>query len=593
MSGADLDSAIKQWLDLDFDVRTRKEVLALVAANKMDELKAAMLSRISFGTAGLRAEMKAGFAYMNLLTVAQASQGLWSYLNSTFPDDLATRGIVVGYDGRWNSYDFAMRTAATFLSKGVKVYLFSEVVPTPWVSFGVVHLHACGGIMITASHNPAPDNGYKVYWAHGSQIISPHDKHIAARILENQTPWPIDVAALTNRLAGNPLLVDPTKQVTEAYFAAISKDWCFHKDANTESTVRFTFTPMHGVGAKWVNGAFEHFGLPPYFPVMKQLFVDPTFPTVAFPNPEEGEGALRLSFEAADRVGSPVVIACDPDADRLAAAEKGSDGKWRPFSGNEVGTLLSDWCLSQYRARHPEFPVDKLVLINTTVSSKMMQAIAKKEGCRYEECLTGFKWIGDVALRLEKEQGCKVILGFEQAIGYMIGNICPDKDGVRTAAVFAEMTNHLYSVQKTTLSDHLKALYVKYGYMASRDSYFFCYDPKVMFAIFAKIRNDGAYPTTMGKYEIVRIRDLMTPGYDNGCPDNRPTLPIGSSPMITFFFKNGAVFTLRGSGTEPKLKYYTELPGPQGEADDILSDMISVMVAAFLKPAENNLKPPN
>jgi phosphoglucomutase len=201
--------------------------------------------------------------------------------------------------------------------------------------------------------------------------------------------------------------------------------------------------------------------------------------------------------------------------------------------------------------------------------------------------------MGDRAIHLEKEEGCILILAYEQAIGYMPANMSPDKDGVRSAAVFAEMTNYLYTVGNTTLTAHLQTIYNKYGYMAGRDSYFFCRDPKVMFGIFATIRNGGHYPTTMGPYRITRIRDLMKPGYDNGAPNNVPTLPIGSSPMITFFFDNGAIITLRGSGTEPKLKYYAELPGAQGDADTVLADMIKEMVEHFLRPVENKLEPPN
>ncbi len=440
---------------------------------------------------------------------------------------------------------------------------------------------------MTASHNPAADNGYKVYWDNASQIVSPHDKDISAAIVANQVPWPIDVA----HLLASPLVSDPTANVSAAFYSRI-QEWNFHVHANRASKLKIVFTPMHGVGGKWASKAFAAFSLPDFFPVMAQLFPDPDFPTVAFPNPEEGKGALKLAFECADRVGSSVVIANDPDSDRLAAAEK-HNGVWRPFSGNEIGTLLAHWTLTQYRKKHLEADPKTLLFVNTTVSSKMMSAIAKKEGIRYEETLTGFKWIGDLVLRLEEKEGCKLMLAFEQAIGYMVGSMCPDKDGIRTAAVFAEMAVHLYEHQHTTLSDHLEHLYVHYGYMAARDSYFFCHDPRRMFGIFEELKSaDGSYPTHMGKYEITRVRDLMRPGHDSAFADKKPILPVSSSPMITFFFANGAVFTLRGSGTEPKLKYYSELPGPRGESDATLADMIHEMTTHFLKPQANGLLPP-
>jgi phosphomannomutase len=275
---------------------------------------------------------------------------------------------------------------------------------------------------VTASHNPAADNGYKVYWGNASQITAPHDKGIASAIVANLAPWPLDVP----HLLASPLVSNPTRDVSAAFYAAI-REWNFYPEENAASKLKIVFTPMHGVGGKWTHRAFQTFALPDFFPVMTQLYPDPDFPTVAFPNPEEGKGALKLAFASADRVGAPLVIANDPDSDRLAAAEKVPGGEWRPFSGNEIGTLLAHWTLTQYRRKHPGVDSAKLLFVNTTVSSKMMAAIARKEGIRYEETLTGFKWIGDCVLRLEREEGLTLLLAFEQAIGYMVGNICPDK----------------------------------------------------------------------------------------------------------------------------------------------------------------------
>jgi phosphomannomutase len=571
----------------DMNPETKAKVQGWLDQKDAEALKANLQKRISFGTAGLRGKMEAGFTHMNELIVAQASQGLYTYVAECYPD-LKEKGIVIGYDGRYNSLTFARRTAAVFLSKGVKTYLFSEVVPTPFVSYGVLNLGCRCGVMVTASHNPAADNGYKVYWANASQITTPHDKGIASAILANLEPWNIDVGATLS----TDLLVDPTVRVSEAYYKKIL-EWKFFPDLNKASKLKIVFTPMHGVGGKWAAKAFQQFDLQQFYPVMAQLYPDPDFPTVAFPNPEEGKGALKLAFEVADSVGSSIVIANDPDSDRLAAAEKVAGTGWKPFSGNEIGTLLAHWALSNYRAKHPNCDVSKLLFVNTTVSSKMISKIAAKEGIRYEECLTGFKWIGDTALRLA-DQGYTLIFAFEQAIGYMVGDICPDKDGIRTAAIFGEMCNHIYNVKGSTLNAELQRLYDVYGYMAAKDSYFFCYDPQVMFKIFEEMKQaNGEYPATMGKFKIARVRDLKSPGFDTGEPDNKPKLPVGSSPMVTFFFENGGIITLRGSGTEPKLKYYSELPGAKGESDAVLKEMIEAMVTTFLKPEKNGLVPPS
>ena len=578
----------EQWMRWDMDPKTRDQMQGWIDKEDSEALEKSLKPRIAFGTAGLRGEMKAGYAHMNLLVVTQAAQGLYKYCEEKFPKDLKEKGIVVGYDGRYNSLEFARRTAAVFASKGVHVHLFSEVVPTPFVSFGVKYLGARAGIMVTASHNPAADNGYKVYWSNASQITAPHDKGIAKSILDNLEPWPLNVGQLLSAEEG--LVSDCTVKVSEAFFSTI-QDWCFHRAVNERSNLSIVFTPMHGVGGKWVTKAFASFGLKPFHPVMAQLYPDPDFPTVEYPNPEEGKGALELAFATADRVDSRIVIANDPDSDRLAAAEKNQKGEWRVFSGNEIGTLLAAWSLSNYCRKHPTADKSKLLFVNTTVSSKMIAHMARKEGIHYEECLTGFKWIGDTALRLA-DQGYTLIFAFEQAIGYMIGDVCPDKDGVRTAAIFAEMCNVL-AAENITLAAKLDSLYDEYGYMASKDHYFFCHDPKVMNSIFDDIKTaNGEYPKSMGKYPIARVRDLKSPGFDSGTDDHKPVLPVGSSPMITFFFENGAVFTLRGSGTEPKLKYYTELPGNRGDADEILKDMISVMVDTILKPEKNGLIAP-
>ena len=240
---------------------------------------------------------------------------------------------------------------------------------------------------------------------------------------------------------------------------------------------------------------------------------------------------------------------------------------------------------TNYKAKHPLCDVGKLLMCNSTVSSKMLQAMAQKEGFRYEETLTGFKWLGHKILSL-KQEGYVPLFAFEQAIGYMIGDVCPDKDGVRTAAIFAEMANHCYS-KNSTLFAHLESLYQKYGYFSCKDSYFFC-DVKNMKTLFSQLTGDGKnYPSTMGKYKVSRVRDLMKPGYDDGQPDKKPVLPLGSSPMITFFFENGAIITLRGSGTEPKLKYYAEYCGERDTADQTLDDMIQEMTTDFLKPDIN------
>jgi len=291
------------------------------------------MNRLQFGTAGIRGTMNTGFNSMNDLVVIQTTQGLAKYLLE-YDSELTKKGVVIGYDGRFNSKRFAERASAAFLSQQIPVYLFSNLVPTPFIPFGVKMLNAACGIMITASHNPKYDNGYKVYFSNGAQIKSPHDKNIQKHILENLEPWP---QAWNNLLLAQ--AVDKLEVVTKAYNETVQKR-IFDRAIISASTVKFTYTAMHGVGYRYVREVFSQAGFQFLYSVKEQEAPDPDFPTVAFPNPEEGEGVLEHSFQTADKHQSKIILANDPDADRCAVAEKQPDGKWRVFTGNEVGALL-------------------------------------------------------------------------------------------------------------------------------------------------------------------------------------------------------------------------------------------------------------
>mmetsp|Transcript_20536 Transcript_20536/g.28815 ORF Transcript_20536/g.28815 Transcript_20536/m.28815 type:complete len:593 (-) Transcript_20536:421-2199(-) len=583
-----IDELVSLWMKWDKNPKTRSEIQDLVTQNNVEELSARLGTRIAFGTAGLRGKMQAGFACMNDLTVIQASQGLCMYILETVPEG-AKKGVFIGYDGRHNSKEFAVLTAATFLSKGVTVYMMPVLSATPIVSYGTVLKGCIAGVMITASHNPKDDNGYKVYWDNGSQIISPHDSGIATCINKNLEPWNIDHHAI---LRESKLLHDPLQDILTHYFRDIKEKCSFQSAVSGTHKLGIVFTPMHGVGHYWTSQAFKAFGLADYIPVPEQIEPDGDFPTVAFPNPEEGKGALKLAMETAKKHNVSVIIANDPDADRLAAAELQPSGEWKIFTGNEIGILLAHWVWTQYQAKHKPDPAQCAVL-NSTVSSKMLRSLAQKEGLIYEETLTGFKWLGNKADLLRKS-GKKVLFAFEEAIGFMVEDICLDKDGVRGAPVFAEMANYLYS-QGLTCTQQLTVLYQKYGYFASNNRYFFCYNPQTMETIFNRIRNGGKYFDKIGAFAVKNIRDLTT-GYDNTQPDHKAVLPTSSSThMITFYFENGAVLTLRGSGTEPKLKYYSEMAGPYEQQHQIvqtLAEVVQAVIDVCLEPQKNGLLPP-
>ncbi|KAG8683464.1 Phosphoglucomutase-3, partial [Ceratobasidium sp. 395] len=400
-----IQSKVEEWLALDKNETTRAEIEVLWKAGNVDELDKRLSKRIEFGTAGLRGRMEAGFARMNDLIVIQASQGLCAYVLANIPN-ASSRGVVVGHDHRYNSEKWAKLTAAAFVAKGVKVYLHKGIVHTPLVPFTVSKLKAAAGVMITASHNPKDDNGYKVYWENAVQIIAPHDIGIATSIEANLKPVCWDLSSLPDT---ERLVIDRTEEMTIAYLdyiATLSRT----KLTNSSVPLKFTNTSMHGVSRAIIDRANAVFNFKPMEHVKEQQKPDPDFPTVVFPNPEE-KGALDLAIKTANASGSAYVFAQDPDSDRFAAAQKRSDGTWFVFSGDQLGSLFAAWTLEGYQALGR--PIEKLAMVASTVSSKLI----------------GFKYIGNAARTLESE-GYNVLFGYEEAIGFMLGEEVRDKDGV-------------------------------------------------------------------------------------------------------------------------------------------------------------------
>lgn len=562
----------RDWLELDQDKTTTDEIYKLLVDGNTNELEKRLRTRIAFGTAGLRGPMQAGFACMNSLTVIQASQGLAAYLLKT-EDNVKSRGVVIGRDARHNSEKFAKLTAAAFVAKGIKVWWYETPQHTPLVPFGVREFGAAAGVMITASHNPARDNGYKVYWSNGCQIIPPHDAGIAESILENMKP-----------ISWNTSLVDEDSLLVEGSLGLVMDK--YHKailhaaqpyDHNIDMSpdLRFVYTPMHGVGLPAMRKCAETLGIAAQMTVVEaQAQPDPDFPTVKFPNPEE-KGALDLAIETADKSSINLILASDPDADRLAVAEK-VDGRWHIFTGNQLGVLIGSYLLDRYPSSKPR---EKLAMLASTVSSRMLAALARKEGFNFTETLTGFKWLGNVARDLDS-QGYDVVYAFEEALGYMIPQTVHDKDSISAAAVFLTATSE-WSRQGLTPYARLQKLYEHLGYFEDANTYLVSPSPLVTASVFTAIRALGKpYPATIGPRRIVRWRDL-TLGYDSKSKDHVPDLPVdASAQMITCELDDGAVFTVRGSGTEPKIKLYIECQGKSSKeakdgANGILWDLLN------------------
>uniref|UniRef100_A0A7S1MRS5 Phosphomannomutase-like protein n=1 Tax=Neobodo designis TaxID=312471 RepID=A0A7S1MRS5_NEODS len=586
----EVTAAAQRWLAIDPDAKTRAEVEGLVAAGDEATLRARLLSgRMEFGTAGLRAAMGAGYDRMNQVTIAQSAQGLVKYLTSQFSaEDLASRGVVVGYDGRYNSDIFAQITANACIAKNVKCRLTSSVVPTPYVAFALRQFNCVAAVVVTASHNPKQDNGYKVYWANGAQIVPPHDGGIAKCIEESLDIDPATVGTAWHAIRGD----CPIPAIEERFFATLQPMMERFQKLTSATPLKFTYTAMHGVGGNAVLRARDVAGLPEAnFVVVKEQFSpDPEFSTVTFPNPEEGKSSLDLAIAAANAAGSTIILANDPDADRLAVAEKdAATGAWRVLTGNELGALLGWWMCEQNLADDVDFT--KCVALSSTVSSQILRAYSRKFGFEFKETLTGFKWMGSIGGAAEDDEDRRIIFAFEQAIGFMCGNRVRDKDGVTALAVAVQMAAVL-ATQGKTLLQQLQALYAEFGAHVCSESYVTSKDPKRTMAMFDAIKGRDTktgYPDAIGGIRVENVRDLRESSpIDTRQPDGKPTLPLSSAPMVTFYLEGGAVLTVRGSGTEPKIKWYCEAIAADVAAGQKLVDkIVDGAINEILKPEEN------
>ncbi|CAF1034333.1 unnamed protein product [Rotaria sordida] len=655
---------VELWLKWDQCETTRKEIEQLKNESKWNDLEVRLLHRIQFGTAGLRAKMGSGFALMNELTVIQATQGLIRHMQSIFKDKSETLSVVIGFDARHQSKRFACLTASLFAHEKIHVYLFdSTTVPTPFIPFSIQKLKCQAGIVITASHNPKDDNGYKLYWENGAQIISPLDTHIARSIENNLEPWKGKAWNLDIIQQNSTLISNPIEKICDLYIKNVSNLCCFPElNANTE--LKFVYTPVHGVGQVYAEKAFSAFKFQPFISVDEQKRPDPDFPTVKYPNPEEGKETLECAIRVANKTNADFILATDPDADRFALAERDTQGTsqtgWNILSGNQLGALLGWWRWFTWRNKNPRVDVKDVYMLYSTVSSHILKSIGEVEGFNTIDTLTGFKWLGNKSHELINNNK-HVIFAFEEAIGFMCDptNVL-DKDGISAMAIGAEMCTYLKSIGRT-LYQQLNKISLLYGYHINNNSYVICNKTDVMLKMFHRLRHydqrkdqqkqekseadkhevkepeilvqysnkikshlsgdeneklnskdeEYVYPKSCGKYNITGIRDLtvgIEADFRGEGKDKKPILPCSSSTqMITFYFDNGSEITIRASGTEPKIKWYSEirkkLKDTQTSEDNPMIDdesfrqetkqeldqLVQQVVQQFLQPEKNGL----
>jgi phosphomannomutase len=569
-----LRSQAEAWIRDDPDHETQQELQGLIEKKSWDEIRDRFASRLEFGTAGLRGVLGAGPNRMNRAVVRATAAGLCAYLEQTAPG-ARQRGITIGYDGRRLSAEFARETAEIASSRGFVVHLFEDVVPTPLLAFACEQTGAAAAVMVTASHNPPEYNGYKVYWGNGAQIIPPHDVGIATSIESCGPVRAIELLPLKDGVARG-LVRMIGREIEDGYHEALQKLLLAPKASRS---IRIAYTALHGVGERHVRRALSTAQFTDFHSVSTQAEPDGNFPTVRFPNPEE-KGAMDQVLDLARQVDAELVLANDPDADRLAVAVKNGAGEYIQLTGNEVGCLLCHYLL-EHRAKTP-----KRAVINSIVSSPMLGAIALAHGAHWEQTLTGFKWIANRAIELEAD-GYEFVAGYEEALGYTVGSLVRDKDGVSAALLITELAAYC-KAQQRNLVDEVELMSRRYGLFLSRQvsvTMGGAQGAAEITRIMDSVR--AAPPTEIGGFAVLATVDLAK-GERRVRSGITEKLSLPPSNVLAMELDGGHRVMLRPSGTEPKIKYYFDLREAIGDKEAVHAArargerVLDAMIDAFI-----------
>lgn len=537
----------ERWLQSPALSPEEKEELRSIADNE-EEKKIRFSEYMSFGTGGLRSTMKTGMNAMNRHTVAHATQGLASLI---LKEGRAADGVVIAYDCRNNSKLFAQVSACVLAANNIQVYLFDDLRPTPELSFSLRELHCIAGINITASHNPKQYNGYKAYWDDGAQLPPEHAETVSAEILKTDiftgvkmTDYDTAVQNGSIRLLG--------KEMDEKYLAAVQAQAVNPKAVEqVADALSIVYTPLHGAGCRLVPQIMRRIGLKHLYTVEQQMVNDGNFPTVTKPNPEYPE-AFALGIELANKVGSDLIIATDPDADRVGVMTRTPDGAFATITGNQMGALLMDYIITAYRqtGTMPKEPY----AVKTIVTSELAAKICAENGVLMHNVLTGFKFIGEVIKNYEKTGNGTFLFGFEESYGYLKGTYARDKDAVVATMLICEMTAY-YKAKNMTLSDALHALWERYGYCYEKTEEVYMEGAdgnERRAALMNRLRT--APPTVVGGQSVVLLGDYLKGTITENGSERATGLP--TSDVLYFKLQNGDVIVVRPSGTEPKVKFY-------------------------------------
>ncbi|MDP4292435.1 MAG: phospho-sugar mutase [Bacteroidota bacterium] len=532
-----------KWLEGNFDEETKDQVRNLIA-NDPDGLTDAFYRDLEFGTGGLRGIMGAGTNRMNKYTVGMATQGLANYLKKTYSREHELR-IVIAYDSRNNSKLFAKTAAEVLSANHIRVFLFEELRPTPLLSFAVRELNCQSGIVITASHNPKEYNGYKVYWKDGGQLVAPHDKNIIAEVLQIESVEDV-------KWKGDRALIEHVgKNIDDIYVERV-KSLALSPDARaSQKDMKIVYTPIHGTGITLVPRCLAEFGFEKVSVVQEQAVPDGNFPTVISPNPEEAT-ALNLALLQAKKLDADLVLATDPDADRVGVAVKDHHGEFVLLNGNQTASVLTYYLLSKWKENGKL--TGKEYIVKTIVTSELLKDIAVKNDVHCYDVLTGFKYIAET---IHSHEGIKTFIGGgEESYGYLVGDFVRDKDAVIACCMIAEAAAWAASRGKSFF-ELLIEMYAEFGLYKEKLKSVTLKGKEGAEQIKAMMVNyRNTPPAKIAGQPIVEIRDYLLSKTINLKNETEKKITLPKSDVIQFFLADGSKITVRPSGTEPKIKFY-------------------------------------
>jgi phosphoglucomutase len=534
------------WLEGNYDQATKNAVKELLDQDDNTALIDSFYKDLEFGTGGLRGKMGPGTNRMNIYTVGAATQGLANYLNKSFPEKEQI-SVCIGYDCRNNSKLFSDTVANIFSANGIKAYIFEDLRPTPEMSFAIRHLGCQSGVIITASHNPKEYNGYKAYWEDGSQLVPPHHKNVIDEVKA--------VKVEDIKFEGNPDLIEVLGAEMDKLYLDTVKTLSLSPEAiKNQKDLKIVFTPLHGTTVKLVPDSLANFGFENVIHIPEQDVVDGNFPTVWSANPEEPE-ALKMAVDKADEIDADLVMACDPDGDRLGISVKNDKGEWEIINGNQTALIFTYYLIK--RRRELGLLTGNDYVVKTIVTTELFKDVAEKNNVECFDAYTGFKWIADV---MRKNPDKNYIGGGEESFGYMPGDFTRDKDAVSACSVMAEIAAWAKD-QGKNLFDILKEIYIEYGFSKEKMIYIVREGLQGSQEI-AQMMHDYRFntPKEINNSPVVLIKDYTTRKATNPITGAVSNLDFETTAdVLQFYLKDGSKISVRPSGTEPKIKYYFEV----------------------------------